>query len=323
MELDKRKCLLELWNNGTKNPKILSELTNTSLRACYNFKKRIESGKGVERSPGTGAPSKLMENDRRRILQLALWNPKLSTARIGVLAAEKGSPWVSKSTISRALKSAGYQKWTPKPIPMLTEIQKFKRVQWCQENLNRNWENVIFTDESTFQFHSNYLKVWAKDRPQKMTPKHGPSAMIWGGISMRGKTSLKLVTKTIKAVDYQDILEECCISDMNMLFPDGWILQQDNATPHTALSTKRFLEDNNIEVISWPASSPDLNIIENVWIWMKRELEIINPKNVGEWKAVIEQKWTEFPQDFIERFFEGLPRRLQECIAAGGNTINK
>ena len=33
-----------------------------------------------------------------------------------------------------------------------------------------------------------------------------------------------------------------------------------------------YLHDHNVNVIPWPAVSPDLNPIENVWALMKREL---------------------------------------------------
>lgn len=47
---------------------------------------------------------------------------------------------------------------------------------------------------------------------------------------------------------------------------EGWILQQDNAPIHTPTVTKnRFLSANDIETLSRPARSPDLNPVENLW----------------------------------------------------------
>ena len=39
---------------------------------------------------------------------------------------------------------------------------------------------------------------------------------------------------------------------------------QDNACPHLAAISRRFLVTNNVNVLDWPANSPDLMPIERV-----------------------------------------------------------
>ena len=48
--------------------------------------------------------------------------------------------------------------------------------------------------------------------------------------------------------------------------------QQDNAPCHTSKIVSEFFRSSNLEKIPWPASSPDLNIIENVWSVLKSKL---------------------------------------------------
>ncbi|UYV65747.1 hypothetical protein LAZ67_3005315 [Cordylochernes scorpioides] len=43
------------------------------------------------------------------------------------------------------------------------------------------------------------------------------------------------------------------------------IFQQDNARPHMARIVLRFFVNRQIELLPWPARSPDLSPIENMW----------------------------------------------------------
>ena len=45
--------------------------------------------------------------------------------------------------------------------------------------------------------------------------------------------------------------------------------QQDGAACHRSYETREWLLDHYIYWIAWPLYSPDLNLIEHVWKWMK------------------------------------------------------
>ncbi len=52
----------------------------------------------------------------------------------------------------------------------------------------------------------------------------------------------------------------------DQLFKDAdFIFQQGLAPAHTAKSTKSWLNDHGVCVLDWPANSPDLNPVENLW----------------------------------------------------------
>ena len=48
--------------------------------------------------------------------------------------------------------------------------------------------------------------------------------------------------------------------------------QQDNAPIHVSKATRAFFQESNMQVMDWPAYSPDLNPIENVWGLLSRSI---------------------------------------------------
>nr|XP_019941058.1 PREDICTED: protein spinster homolog 3-like [Paralichthys olivaceus] len=76
------------------------------------------------------------------------------------------------------------------------------------------------------------------------------------------------------------------------------ILQQDNATSHTARSVREFLHDSNVSVLPWPAKSPYLNPIEHVWDLLDRRVRAraIPPRNVQELASALVEEWGVLPR---------------------------
>ena len=60
----------------------------------------------------------------------------------------------------------------------------------------------------------------------------------------------------------------CCIV---FATTKGWDFPQDNARQHTERHTQNILRIHNVNVLQWPARSPDLSPIEHLWDHLGRQ----------------------------------------------------
>ena len=75
-------------------------------------------------------------------------------------------------------------------------------------------------------------------------------------------------------------------------------------------------------MLSWPANSPDLNPIENVWHMLKRAVESRNPTNINDLKQYSLEEWAKIPQEHINNCILSMPQRINELLEKKGHKIN-
>ena len=86
------------------------------------------------------------------------------------------------------------------------------------------------------------------------------------------------------------------------------------------IKLKGFLSKSLPHVLDWPAQSPDINIIENVWNHIKCNLKKTASKNLHELRLNVRSQWDSITPQFINKLFQSIPRRLVAILRAKGYT---
>jgi hypothetical protein len=84
---------------------------------------------------------------------------------------------------------------------------------------------------------------------------------------------------------------------------------------------KDWQENHDLEKIEWPAQSPDLNPIDNVWKLLKDAVQKRRrPKNQEDMWLVVESEWKAISQSKLEALVATMPQRIKDVIVVDGGS---
>ncbi len=145
--------------------------------------------------------------------------------------------------------------------------------------------------------------------------------MVWGCMSGGGVGQLYRCEGTMRQDQYMRVLRNHMLPSAASLYGEGqaYLFQQDNAPCHKARNVMSFFERSNIEVLQWPAQSPDLNPIERLWEVLFRKVERSRPGSLEALWQLLHAAWQAIPMDTVQNLVHSMPRRCSAVIASKGH----
>lgn len=219
-------------------------------------------------------------------------------------------------------------------MDMRSYVQKkkpFRNGSWCRGKqlwTVGQWYKVIWSHESLNRKNCKYVRrqPFEKDCAFNFQPR------LQGGggcFTAAGPGPILFYDGRLDSAAYVRILSAALpqfIEDQFGNRGNDYYFMHDNAPCHSAKATTEWLQSQQIRVLSWPPTSPDLNPIENVWSIIDQELSKMKINSIDQLKEAILKIWYDIPEDTWKRLvtsLSGSSGRIQKVFKVKGRSCCK
>lgn len=330
----KKGRVLAMSEDGHSSRVIAKKLFIDQKTVCNILKKdRLGLIGGLRKN--CGRKVKTSARVVRALKRIVEGNRKLSSRQVANQLTTDVGVSLDHKTVLKELRKCGIRKKSPKKKPCLTQGQMSQRLRFIElyeSKPDEFWNHVIFSDEKKFNLfgHDGGVKLWIGEGEELKkecvvrTQKFSQSVMIWGCFSARGTGRLEICKSTINGEKYISILERKLIGTIrDQKFDDSeenyTVFQEDNAPCHTAKTVQRWMRQNKINRMWWPANSPDMNPIENLWAIMSRKLALTSYTTLqGLIENIIHIWHHEIDLNLCKNLASSMPQRIAALKEAKG-----
>ena len=331
---DKNKVILHL-EQGRSTRKI-EALTGVSRSTINRVSAKESLGRIVKQK---GRPPKLTQRDKLYCVRQMTIGGKETAVQTRKALEEEVRVSVSTNTVRRGLRDSGLGAIVKPKKPHLSSKNVKERLAWAKAHVDwtiDDWRRVVWSDETKIdRFGSDGRHyTWKRDSEQpqprhvQQTVKHGGGNIkLWSCITVHGVGYIVKIDENLDKTLYQNILEEDLMRSVEEYAIDKqeMIFQHDNDPKHTAGNIKEWLANQEFEVMKWPAQSPDLNPIENMWALLKLRLYRNYerpPKGINEHWERVHQTWYQITKEECKKVIYTMHKRCKQVIEAKRHWIN-
>lgn len=299
-------CLI-LINQGRKIEELM-EIFRVSYKTIYNWLNRWESKGmiGLYNKPGQGRKPKFNREQKEKVREMTKQEPR-QLKQVVQKAKEEWGIEASTKTIKRILKEFSMS-WhrMRKAVggePPLAEYQAKKAELEELKKLDEQGKiNLYYLDESGFCLTPCIPYGW-QDKGEYLTIKSRKSQRlnVLGIMNRENHLEAYVSTQTINS----DVIV-ACIDTFFATVDNPTVIVMDQASIHssnTILDKIEEWKERNITIFELPSYSPQLNLIEILWRFIKYQwLEIDAYKNWTTFVAAIEKILREFGTTYVINF---------------------
>jgi transposase len=149
------------------------------------------------------------------------------------------------------------------------------------------------------------------------------SVMVWRSFNRKGKSTVAILNGRQDYEAYKLTLFYQLLPFADEKHEGPYVFQKDNASIHTSKSASMWFLEQKITLLPWPALSPGLNPIENLWGIMARDVYQNERQfqSVSDLSTAVLRSWDKISQKTLDYMVNSLRRRCIEVIIAKGGEI--